>query len=255
MRSTRSTTSVSTVASEYPSWGAIYAALKHPVFEYNGARRIVRNLLWSPPQIPVVDLKAIGYSNPATKLKALDRMYFSPEEADRVRAMLKKRAGQSYSAILMSMHAGAKRSDSMGHCITSIAFSLTPKRCEATVMYRSTELIKKFVADLVFIPRVFERLDLKPQKVDFFFSNAYVSGVFFPSLFVYQNPIEFLEKIRKHDPEMFKVATRFLRRSVRTRDQEFPYSPEQSQHKLAWERYPHMMPKIQKYLKSHGVEA
>lgn len=239
----------------YPSWGAIDLALKHQLFEFNGARRIVRNLLWEDaPIYKAFDLRDIGYSKPETKIKALFRQYYNEVEAERVKALLKKRDGQAYSAILMSMHAGAKRADSMGHCITSIAFSVTPKRCEATVMYRSTELIKKFAADLVFIPRVFEKLGVQPNKVDFFFSNAYVSGVFFPSLFVYQQPIPFLERLRKTEPEMFKVATRFLRRSVKTPDQTFPYSPEQSQHQLAWQRYPKEMPEIRKYLKSHGVE-
>ena len=244
-------------APQYPSWGAIDLALDHPLFEFNGARRIVRNLLWTPAVFPcatVEDLKRIGYARPETKLKALDRMYYNYGEADRVIALLQKRKGQAFSAISMSMHAGAKRADSMGHCITSIAFSITPDRCEATVMYRSTELIKKFSADLVFIPRVFERLGLDVSKVSFFFGNAYVSGVFFPSLFIYHDPIPFLERLRKNEPEMFKVATRFLRRSVRTVDQVFPYSPEQQQHVLAWAQYPEKMPIIKRYLKSHGVE-
>ena len=235
---------------DYPTWQAIQVALRTPVYQYNGARKIVRNMLWTPGKIPEVDLTAIGYVRPNTKLKALQRMYFNPEEASRIRGLLKKREGQAFSALCMSMRGGDKHGKSMGHCIDSISFSLGDD-VRATVMYRSTELIKKFAADLAFIPWVFDQLEVKVDHVDFFFSNAYLSGVFFPTLFRYHEPIEFLEKIRKEEPELFIVATRFLRRTVRTEDQKFPYSPEQLQHEFSWKYFPQLMPKISKYLEKH----
>jgi hypothetical protein len=140
----------------------------------------------------------------------------------------------------------------MGHCIQNITLSLTPKRCEATVVYRSTELIKKFSADLAFIPWVLEyQLGVKVDRVSFFFANCFVSGVFFPTLMRYVDPITFLEFLRKHEPPMFIVATRFLRRSVLTEHQDFPFSPERMQHAYAWKYYPEKMPLIRRYLKEH----
>lgn len=240
---------------DFPAWGAIMACLEAPLFEYNGARRISTNVLWQPERLPWITLEQmahLGYARPETKLKALDRMYYNELEAARVRALLKKREGQAFSAVSMSMLAGAKDARSMGHCLSAIMLSLTPKRAEVTVTYRSTELIKKFSADLAFIPRVLERIGvMKPDRVSFFFSNCFVSGVFFPTLMRYVDPIEFLEFLRKREHPMFIVATRFLRRSVRTREQDFPFSPERMQHEFAWKHYPEKMPLIRRYLKEH----
>jgi len=235
---------------DYPSWGAIECALAAPVYQYNGARKIVRNVLWSPGKIPEVDLTEIGYARPNTKLKALQRMYFNPLEAERMKALLAKRDGQAFSALCMSMRGGEKDLRSMGHCINAIAFTIGDD-IRATIMYRSTELIKKFAADLAFIPWVFEQLEIKVDHVDFFFSNAYLSGVFFPTLFTYHDPIPFLEMLRLREPKLFIVATRFLRRTVRDEKQRFPYTPEQMQHVYAWKRYPKKMPIISKYLEKH----
>lgn len=239
---------------EFPAWPAIRAALDSPLLEYNGARRIQTNVLWQPTRLPWVSeaqLREFGYERPSTKLKALKRMYFSEVEAERVRDLLEKREDQAYSAIAFSTIAGAKDRRSMGHCISSIVLSRTTKRLEATVMYRSTELIKKFSADLVFFPWVFDQLGVTPDRVSFFFSNCFVSGVFFPLLMRYLDPIEFLEWLREREPPMFVVATRFLRRSVQRRDQEFPFAPEAHQHAYAWKHYGHRMPEIRAYLARH----
>jgi hypothetical protein len=240
---------------EFPAWDAIVTALKAPLFEYNGARRIQTNVLWSPKRLPwttAEHLAGIGYKRPETKLKALRRMYFNPEEAERVKALLKKREGQAFSAITLSTIGGAKDSRSMGHCIQNITFSLTPKRCHALVMYRSTELIKKFSADLAFIPWVLDQLELEVDSVSFFFANCFVSGVFFPTVMhALENPIGFLEWIRVREPAMFVVATRFLNRSVQTKSQDFPFAPEQHQHDFAWQKFPDEMPAIRKYLRQH----
>src|SRR5882724_4707549 len=126
-----------------PAWGAILAALDSPLLEYNGLRRIQTNVLWQPTELPWMtldQLKDVGYARPTTKFKALQRMYFNTDEHQRVAALLKKREGQGFSAISMSTIAGAKDKRSMGHCIQNITLTLTPKRTEATIMYRSTEL-------------------------------------------------------------------------------------------------------------------
>jgi hypothetical protein len=239
---------------EYPSWGAIEAALRAPTFLFNGARKIATNVQWSPDTLPWIDgatMRYLDYARPDTKLKALQRMYFSETECERIKALLLKRKGQAFTAVAFSTIAGAKDSRSMGHCINSIALSITPKKCEATIFYRSTELIKKFCADLAFFPWVFEQLGVEPSRVTFSFANCFVSGVFFPTLLAFVDPIEFLEFLRNHDPELFVVATRFLRRAVQTEHQAFPFSPERMQHAYMWREYPVRIPSIKKYLAQH----
>lgn len=236
----------------FPAYPAVKACLEAPVAEYNGARKIVQSVGFKVSKIPPVDLSEIGYS-PSTKLKALDRMYYDPIEADRVKSLLKKREHQAFSAVSMSMIAGNKDKRSMGHCLNSMVISVTQKRLVAEVVYRSTEVIKKHTADLAFLPRVFDRLEIEPDEVRFYFCNAYLSGVFFPTLFLYWEPLSFLEMIRLSEPKLFIVATRFLRRSVQNRGQKFPYSPEHNQHELAWNRYPEKMSSIRDYLSQQGV--
>ena len=244
-----------TLTLPFPAWGAIEACLRAPLFEYNGARRISTNVLWQPPALPWIttaDMNHLGYARPETKLKALRRMYFNEADAARVKALLAKREGQAFSAITLSTIAGAKDARSMGHCIQHITLSLTPNRTEATIVYRSTELIKKFSADLAFLPWILEeQLGLRVDRASFFFANCFVSGVFFPTLMRYVDPIEFLEFLRTTEHPMFIVATRFLRRAVKTKDQHFPFSPERMQHEYMWRHYPKQIPAIRGYLKEH----
>lgn len=232
---------------DFPSYPAIMACLEADVFLFNGARGIYQGVGFQVDEIPAVDLPSLGYSYRA-KMGGLKRVYFNPDEAARVRDLLKRRSHQAFTSVSMSMRAGAKDGRSMGHCLEAIVISTTPETLNATVLYRSTEVIKKFSADLAFIPYVFEQLEVKPDLVRFFFSNVYLSGVFFPTLFNHWDPVDFLEMIRKRDQKLFIVGTRFLRRLVKTEDQRFPYSPENQQHKFAWKHYPEKMPAIREYL-------
>ena len=236
--------------SSFPSYPAIKACLEADVFLFNGARGIYQSVGFEVDRIPDVSLEDLGYST-KTKMSGLKRMYFNPDEAQRVRDLLKRRKHQAFTSASMSMRAGSKDSRSMGHCLEAIVITETPDRVNATVLYRSTEVIKKFSADLAFIPYVLDQLEVKPDFVRFYFSNVYLSGVFFPTLFPWWEPVDFLEMIRKRDPKLFVVATRFLRRLVKTSDQRFPYSPENQQHQFAWKRYPEKMPIIREYLEGY----
>jgi hypothetical protein len=241
------------IGGDFPHWGAIEAAIRAPTLMFNGLRKIVRNVTWSPGKIPAVDLERLGYKNPAVKLKALNRMYFNHDEVERVRTMLKRREDQAFTAASLSMRAGAKRAESMGWCIESIAFSVSKGVTRATVMYRSTELIKKFGADLAFIPLVYEALEVEPVETTFFFSNAFLSGLFYVMLFEYVDPIRFLDYLRKQDGEFFWVSTNFLKRLVVSPNEKFPFSPEQLAHEFAWSR-PEAKKKlatIRQYLDEH----
>lgn len=235
---------------KFPAYQAVVACLDAPVFEYNGARKIVQSVGFSMPEIPKVNLEELGY-NANIKTKALFRMYYNDDEVDRVSNLLQKRKHQAFTAVAMSMRAGAKDSRSMGHCMESLVISTTKKRCVVEVLYRSTEVIKKHSADLAFLPTVFDRLGIEPQEVKFYFANAYLSGVFFPTLFRWWDPIVFLEILRVNEPKLFIVATRFLRRSVKKKDKIFPYSPENQQHKFAWQHYPKKMEEINDYLETY----
>lgn len=217
--------------------------IKREAFLYAGVRKICQGVTWEINRAkmavdgsdwPELTYQDLGYGT--NKAKQLQRNYFDPEEVARVRLQLQKRGRAAFTAVAMNMKAGKKDSRSMGHCMQTMVISRTPKVTTVEMQYRSTEAILKFGGDVVFLPWVFEQLDIDPSVVRFHFANAYLSGVFFPTLFTTWNPISFLETLWTHDQKLFAGGTRFLLRSAYKKDQKFPYSPEQLQHRFLWER-------------------
>jgi hypothetical protein len=218
--------------------------IRAPAFLYNGVRKIVQGITVEFDQLPELTYSDLGYTQ--NKHKQLVRNYFDPEECDRVKALIHKRRGQTFTSVAMSMRAGAKDKRSMGHCIQTLIIGMCKDKLTVELQYRSTEVILKYGGDLAFLPWVFEQLDIEPQKVSFRFANAYLSGVFFPTLMRFWDPIDLMDYIFEKDPMLFKGATRFVLRSAREKDQHFPYSPENRQHQIGWEALD--MPKIARYL-------
>lgn len=234
------------IIAPFPAARVLDTALRARPYTYNGLRKLVVSIGCTyGPSLPSVSLEEIGYTK--AKLKALDRMYYNVEAVEKARALLKKREDQAFSPIAVSMHGGAKRADSLGWCMESLIVTKTPKRCRVEVLYRSTEIIRKFQADLIFLPKIFERLEITPDEVSFHFSNAFISGVFYPTLFQWVNAIDYLNFLKENEPKFYQVSTKFLRRSVKKADQAFPYSPENNQHRLGWERIPKTMQDISEY--------
>lgn len=239
----------------FPAWGAIQEALRRPVLRYDASRRIQAEVWWKPEELPWLtldQLKQYGYKKPGIKMKALQRMYFNAEEVERVKALLEKRKDQDLTIATLSTIAGAKDKRSMGHCINNITFIIQEERTHAIIMYRSTELTKKFSADLAFLPWVIEQVGIEVQSVSFVFACCYFSAVFMPIFLNFLGPLKALDWIRSyHEKQLFLTMGRFIRRAVRGPEEIFPYSPEQNQHEYAWEKFPDLMPQIRRYLEHH----
>ncbi len=201
---------------------------------YQGVRKIINGMTWTLPEpgIPVINFSELGYGS--NKFKQLQRNYVNEEEFARVRAVLDRRKGQSFTSVACSMRGASKGNRSMGHCILSIVVTRTKAEERVEVQYRSTELTLKFGGDLVFLPWVFDQLGLDPDHVTFRFANCYLSGVYLPYLVTFADPIEILSDILKTDREFFKHATRFFLRSSMEEKQFFPYSPENVAHRFNW---------------------
>jgi len=234
------------VSKEEPAWpqGLIKEVIEQPAFLYSGVRKIVQDITWEIKELPVLDYGDLGYAG--NKVRQMHRNYFNPNSMEQMRTLLDHRAGQSFSAMAMSLKHAEKDSRSQGHCMQTLIVSWKRDLEIVEVQYRSTEIIQKFGADLVFLREVFEELDLNPDLIRFRFSNAYLSGVFFPTLGRFWNMIDFLEYLHEHDYKLFCGATRFFLRSAYKEDQWFPYSPENIQHKLGWKHLD--MKQIRKYL-------
>ena len=143
-----------------PSWphGLIKSCIEKEAFLYSGVRKIIQDLTWSINELPDLTYTDLGYG--PNKFKQLYRNYINEEELERVRALLDRRAGQSFTSVAMSLRGAKKESRSMGHCMQTLIVSWK-KDCEtAEIQYRSTEVIQKFGADLVFARYLFDELDI-----------------------------------------------------------------------------------------------
>jgi hypothetical protein len=224
--------------------GLIKECIEAPAFLYSGVRKIMQDITWTISELPDITYEDLGYG--PNKFKQLHRNYIDPDELERVRDLLDRRAGQSFTSVAMSLRGAKKDGRSMGHCMQTLVVSWKKDYETVEVQYRSTEVIQKFGADLVFLRYILEELDLSPNLFRFRFANAYLSGVFFPTLCAHWDAIEFLEYLWQHDQKLFAGGTRFFLRSAYKRDQHFPFSPENVQHKFAWKTLD--MRRIQEYL-------
>lgn len=233
----------------FPAESLLRTVIQAPATLYNGLRKIVQDQTWriTGPYFrdSVLDYHDLNYG-PA-KAKQLERNYWNEDEAQRVRAILDKRGHQAFTSVAMSLRGQGKEARSMGWCMLSLVITRIPRQLESVeIQYRSTELVRKFGADLCFLPWVFSQLDLRPDLITFRFANAYLSGVYFPLLGTFWDPIDFYDYLWKHDQKLFACGTRFILRSAAMKGQSFPYAAEQRQHDFAWSHLD--MPRIREYL-------
>lgn len=213
-------------------------------FKYSGVRKLIQAVNWETDSLPELTYDDLGYKG--MKFKQLQRNYYDPVEFARVAAVLAKRKDHDYTSVALSMRGAKKDSRSQGWCMLSVIITRSEGIEVVEVQYRSTEAILKFGGDLVFLPWVFEQLGVKPDKVRFRFANFYLSGVFFPTLCSFTDPVKFLDFLWKKDKKLFSGGTRFFLRSSYKKEQSFAYSPENQQHRFAWERLD--MKRIRDYL-------
>ena len=224
--------------------GLIKECIEKEAFLYSGVRKIIQDLTWTITELPELTYEDLGYG--PNKFKQLCRNYLDAGELERVRSLLDKRAGQSFTSVAMSLRGARKDARSMGHCMQTLVVGWKKDYETVEIQYRSTEVIQKFGADLVFLQYLLEELDLDPDLFRFRFANAYLSGVFFPTLCHHWDAIEFLEYLWEHDRKLFTGGTRFFLRSAYKKDQWFPFSPENLQHQFAWRHLD--MRRIREYL-------
>lgn len=234
----------------HPSLDLIMHALTYPVARVVSPRFIFQDILWTPESFPEVDLKMLGFS-PTAKMRQLVRNYYDPEAAARVANLLTARKKHAYTSVSLSMRAGEKDYRSQGWCMEAIVF----RRCgnsevTATVLYRSTEIVQKFSADLAFIPWVYEQMGVEVAKTHFFFANAYVSGVFLPAVFNHHEPVQFLKRVKALNPAFYALVARYFLRYYNHPDQTSAYSPRKKQMKLGWGTIPDRMAAAIKFMET-----
>lgn len=198
-----------------------------PATEYSGARKIISNVTHTMTDIKD-DLKMSDCGYTQSKMSMLRRLYLVPESRDAVVPLWEKRCNQrKYGSISFTCHGhttksdptkGSKRASVMTPCIQSMSLTYHGDHtCEAHAFYRTTEIFKKFPADLVFIRDVllqpFDFSEIPLKKLTFFFANVTVHPMYFASLAPnLDDPVGALERIEKYDPHFWVWCVKWTAR-------------------------------------------
>lgn len=216
----------------------LYAAAEHETLVISGVRKIAADMSFELTWLELLD-REFDYEDlcyTRAKERQLLRNYWNQDEVDAAIEKLKTRQGKDHSSVSIQMRGRDKDSRSQGFCMQNTIISMTPDKLTVDIYYRSTELIQKFAADLVFfstqLPPLFERLGREPSVVRMKFANVYLSAVFVPILARFDpKPYDFFAHLRKHDPRFFRTCGLAARRffdethnySYRTRIKMFNY--------------------------------
>jgi hypothetical protein len=198
----------------------------------SGARKIIRNVHFTM-EPPVGDLtyEHAGY----TKMKrtALNKLYLHEESLGMAVQLWERRKGQdSYGSV--SFHCynhlikndivkKAKRASVMGPCLQSVCLTYIPANKERVtaidVFYRTTEIFKKFPADLVFIrDDLLSRFNFDGcpvQEINFHFANVTCHPMYFVVILPWlDDPIAELELLKKKDPKYYEWCIKWTARYV-----------------------------------------
>ena len=152
-----------------------------------GNRRCFRNFKWEVKEFfyDPITLEMMGYNK--VKLTLLKKNYEDPSllqgEVDKFYKDLEK--GASICSASLSFITGKKDKKLKSACMNSAVVMRDPTGTTIDIFYRSTEAIKKFGGDLIFLPQLFRRY-LKPETikevkhVTFHFVLIFVAPIYYP---------------------------------------------------------------------------
>lgn len=189
---------------------------KQPADFYSGCRKILQSRTikfydWDDT-LQMVDA---GYTK--SKMTMLTRNYFH-EESHQVAMDLWKlrRSKAKYGSVGFTCYAHfikggsidakrSKRASVFGPCIQSVTITwLSKTEYSVDIFYRTTEWLKKFPADLVFLRDVllkpFDFEGMKLKELTCHFANVTVHPMYYVTILPHlANPVKTLESIRKAD--------------------------------------------------------
>lgn len=200
---------------------------------WDGSKKIFRNVVHTFTEVEGSDFSAgeVGYTG--SKMTALRGLYIhEPSLSMAVQLWEKRQASRKYGSVgfhcynhLLKSHAQlentAKRSSLMGPCLQAVTLTCVDRvRCEVNVFYRTTEILKKFPADLVMI-----RDMMLPR---FNFTNIHLGGVTCHWVNLTMSPmyvgilaplvpdfVELMEELAEADPRFHSHAIRAMHSYIR----------------------------------------
>lgn len=201
-----------------------------PADFWSGARKIVTGLTveFKNPLFGQLDIEDSGFTR--TKLGMLRRLYWSDDHAAAVAELWRERVKKGrYGSVGVSTYhhltkadpaKRSKRASVMGPCLLGVTLTLLNDRTVALdAMYRTTELLKKFPADLVFIREVVApAFDLYPKQVSRLrchFANCTVHPMYWVTILpLLADPIQAWERMRAVDQRLFDWSIKWTGRYI-----------------------------------------
>lgn len=192
----------------------VWQAAAHPTLCISGVRKISSdvhfNLTWGELIESDVTFTDICYTS--AKLRQLERNYWNVEGFDAAFAKLSDREKKDHTSVSIQLQGAEKDFRSQGYCMQNMVITQTKEVILVDVYYRSTEVLQKFLADLILfnqkLPAYFEKyLKRNPTVIRFHFANLYLSAVFMPILMRYEpDPLGFFEHLEKHDRQFYRTC-------------------------------------------------
>ncbi len=205
-----------------------------PADFYSGARKIIRgrNFTWEwrPDDEDQIEMADAGYTK--SKMTMLTKNYYHEESVAVAIELWNKRLGQrKYGSVSFTCFAHfvkggsidakrSKRASVFGPCIQSVSLTyMNDHTTHVDVFYRTTELFKKFPADLVFFRDVllskFDFSKAPISGVTFHFANITIHPMYFVTIIPHlSDPIEVLERIKEKDKYFFDWVVKWTARYI-----------------------------------------
>ncbi len=200
-----------------------------PADFYSGARKILRNRVLRIPSVRKdLTLEDCGFTK--AKMTMLRRLYLHEESLSAASILWQERLKRDkygsvgFHCFNHTLKGGdlnskrSKRASLMGPCIQSVSLTLMPSgRTEVDLFYRTTELFKKFPADLVFIRDVllphFDFREAPIKSLTFHFANVTCHPMYFVTVLpLLDDPIAELNELKKHDRHFFDWTVKWTAR-------------------------------------------
>lgn len=207
------------------------ALSERPAEFYSGARKIHRPVLltYEPGKDFFFDLKIEDCGFTKSKMAMLVKNYFLKESIDAAKGLWKERiAKDKYGSVGVSCYGhyvkgdvkgATPRGSKFGPCIQAFTLTYQKRLTTVDVFYRTTELMKKFPADLVFLRDVllkeFDFTKAPIERINFHFANVTCHPMYWITLVPHlKDPIATLERLKKKDPFYFKWVTKWSSRYI-----------------------------------------
>ncbi len=181
-----------------------------PAELYAGSRKIIRAQILEFDDDLDITLADAGYSK--AKMSQLRRNYLHQESVDAARGLWDEyRSKPKYRSVAISCFGrlvkdhGGPRGSKMGSCLLSVTITMLNRgEYSVELFYRTTEFLKKFPADLIFVKEDilsqfnFEGMTCRGWTC--FFSNITIHPAYFVTILPHlENPVAELKAIREKD--------------------------------------------------------